>query len=120
MTRDMDLVRQILLAMAACEHGFAPDPLTIVGYDQETVGHHVWLMEQGGLVTAAQITAQEDPSPTALPESITWDGHEFLDAVGNETVWVKLKAELKDRGLTLPFSLLQDLAVKIAAKLAGL
>jgi hypothetical protein len=37
----------------------------------------------------------------------------------NETVWLKQKAELKDRGLTLPFSILQDLAVKIAAKLAG-
>ena len=120
MKRDPELVRAILLAMEAAPHGYAPEPFTIPGYDQETIGHHVWLMHQGGLVTAAVITAQQDPSPTALPEAITWKGHEFLDAVRNDTVWRKVKAELKDKGVTVPFSVLQTLALKIVEKLAGL
>jgi hypothetical protein len=120
MKRDMDLVRAILIAMAAHPHGFAPADFTVAGYDDETIGHHVWLMEQGGLVTAADVTAFENGSPTAIPQSVTWDGHEWLALVRNETVWLKLKAELKDKGLTLPFSLLSALALKIASKLAGL
>jgi hypothetical protein len=40
--------------------------------------------------------------------------------VRNDKVWRRLKAELKDRGISLPFSLLQALALKIAASLAGL
>jgi hypothetical protein len=118
--RNIDLVRAILLAMEADAAGFARDPFTVAGYDQETIQHHVWLMEQGGLVTASDVTAQGDASPLALPGAITWKGHDFLDTVRNDTVWRKLKAELKDRGLSLPFSLLQALALKIAASLAGL
>jgi hypothetical protein len=118
--RNIDLVRAILLALEAHESGFAPDPFTVAGYDQETIQHHVWLMAQGDLVTAHDVTAQGDASPVALPGSITWAGHDFLDTVRNDKVWRKLKAELKDRGLSLPFSLLQALALKIAASLAGL
>jgi hypothetical protein len=120
MKRDLELVRKILLAMEAHQHGFAPTPFTIAGYDQDVIEHHVWLMDQGGLITALDTTASQEPSPTALPQSITWDGHEFLDAVRNDKVWLKLKAEMKDKGLSLPFSLLQSLALKFVATLAGL
>jgi len=120
MKRDLELVRKILLAMEAYQHGFAPEPFTVDGYDQGVIEHHVWLMEQGGLITASDKSSLQDPSATAIAESITWEGHEFLDAVRNDKVWSKLKAEMKDRGIALPFSLLQSLALKIAATLAGL
>jgi hypothetical protein len=96
--------------------GFAPEPFTVTGYDQDVIGHHVWLMEQGGLVTANEVTSQGDASPTALPGAITWQGHEFLETVRTEKVWLKVKTELKDRGISLPFALIQELAMKIAAK----
>src|SRR5580704_6518329 len=120
MKRDMDLVRKILLAMEAHAAGYAPTPFTIAGYEQEVINHHVYLMSQGELVTAVVTTAMGDASPGALPLTITWTGHDFLDTVRNDTVWAKVKTELKDRGITLPFSLLQALAIKIAASLAGL
>jgi hypothetical protein len=120
MHRDMDLVRQILLAMEAYEHGFAAARFTIAGYDQEIIGHHVWLMAQGQLITAAPVTAQGDLSPIALPEAITWAGHDFLDAVRDDQVWSTVKAVQRDKGLTLPFALLQDLALKILAAHVGL
>jgi len=120
MKRDMDLVRKILLALEAYEHGWAPSEFTIAGYDQEVIGHHVWLMEQGDLLTASDTTVQRDGSPVALPGTITWAGHDFLAAVRNETVWAKLKIVLKDKGLSLPFALLQELALKILKGQIGL
>jgi len=120
MHRDMELVRKILLAMEAHASGFAPTPFTIAGYDQDVIGHHIWLMEQGQLITASDVTSQGDASPTALPGSITWKGHDFLNTVRTEKVWLKLKAEMKDKGVSLPFVLIQELAIKIAAKAAGL
>lgn len=120
MKRDMDLVRKILLAMDAYEHGFAPHDLTIPGYDQDVIGHHVWLMAEGKLVTAATITATNSLSPIALPRTITWKGHDFLDAVRNESVWSKVKTQLKDHAISVPFALLQDLALKILAAHVGL
>jgi hypothetical protein len=120
MKRDMDLVRKILLAMDAHEHGFAPAGFTIAGYDQDVIGHHVWLMEQGKLLTAATTTAYGGPSPTAVPLTITWAGHDFLDAVRNDSIWSKVKTQLKDHAITVPFALLQDLALKILAAHVGL
>jgi len=120
MKRNMELVRLILLAMDKHEHGFAPPDFTIAGYDQEVIGHHVWLMAQGDLITAVVTTAMGDPSPVAMPVTITWTGHDFLEAVRNDTVWSKVKTQLKDRGISLPFSLLQDLALKILAAHVGL
>lgn len=120
MKRDLELVRKILLAMEAYEHGFAPADFTVAGYDQAVIGHHVWLMAQGELVTAVPSTTFADASPIALAQSITWKGHEFLATARNEKVWSKVRTELKDRGLSLPFALVQDLALKIAASLAGL
>jgi Hypothetical protein (DUF2513) len=119
MKRDMELVRKILLAMEASAHGFAPPDLAIADYDQEVIGHHVWLMEQGDLVTAAATTVYSDLSPVALPATITWAGHNFLAAVRDETVWAKVKTVLKDRGLSLPFTVLQELAIKILTAQVG-
>jgi hypothetical protein len=120
MRRDMELVRKILLALEASEHGDAPNDFTVVGYDQEVIGHHVWLMEQGDLLTASATTVQRDGSPVALPGTITWAGHDFLAAVRNDSVWTKVKTILKDKGISLPFALLQELALKILKGQIGL
>jgi hypothetical protein len=119
MKRDMDLVRQILLAMDAHTHGFAPAPFTIAGYDQDVIGHHIWLMEQGHLITAVATTGMSDPSPVAIPLTITWVGHDFLDTVRNDSVWTKVKIQLKDHAITVPFAVLQALALKILAAHLG-
>jgi hypothetical protein len=114
MKRDMDLVRKILLAMETDQ------PVLIPDYDPAVVWHHVWLMAQGHLVTAATSTTQGDAYPVALPVSITSAGHDFLDTVRDDEVWWRIKAEQRDKGLSLPFTLLQQLALKILAAHVGL
>ena len=47
MKRDMDLVRAILLALEAHPTGFAPADFTIRRYDEDMIGHHLWLMRRG-------------------------------------------------------------------------
>jgi hypothetical protein len=47
-------------------------------------------------------------------------GHDFLDAVRNHTVWSKVKAHKKERAVSLPFSLVQELAVKVMRSIANL
>jgi hypothetical protein len=65
-------------------------------------------------LTADDVTSQGDHSPISIPGAITWKGHDFIDTVRTEKVWSKVKTELKNRAITLPFSLVQDLAIKIA------
>jgi hypothetical protein len=87
MMRDMELIRKILLVLEEAPTGYAPSDLKVDGYDEETVGHHVHLMGQGGLLDVIDVSAQQDSSPTALPLSITWKGHEFIASAKEPAVW---------------------------------
>ncbi len=84
MKRDMDLVREILMVCADHEHGRAPRDLAIDGYSEEQIGHHAYLMMQAGLVEAADVTTMGSESPEAVVTSVTWAGHEFLEASRDE------------------------------------
>src|SRR3990170_5270158 len=91
MKRDMDLVRKILMVCADHPHGFAPRELKIEGYSEEQIGDHVYLMTQAGLVKGADVTTRGSDSPEAVVSSITWEGHEFLEASRDEGLWSKAK-----------------------------
>lgn len=82
MEREMELVRKILLTLAEHPHGHAPKQLVIEGYDDETIGYHVFLMGQGDLLDVAVVTGLSSPSPVAIPVSITWKGYEFSTLSG--------------------------------------
>jgi hypothetical protein len=123
MKRDMDLVRKILLACADHEHGYAPGNLAIKGYSEEQIGHHVYLMMQAGLVKGGDVTGAEDPSPQAVLGSVTWAGHEFLEASRDEGRWSKAKQAAGSTGgmvLDVLKSVLVEMATVAAKKAAGL
>jgi uncharacterized protein DUF2513 len=115
MTRDMDLVRKILLAMEAEPGGYAPQGLAIEGYDEHTIGHHCWLMNQAELIIADDVTSQGDNAPTAIPTTITWHGHEFIAATREPSIWNRALAITKRAGgATFPvlMKVLTDLALE--------
>jgi hypothetical protein len=113
MTRDMELVRKILLALEAEPTGYAPQGFTVEGYDDETIGHHVRLMGQGGLLEVVEISAQQDSSPTALPQSITWEGHEFIASAKEPAVW-KRGLELSKKAGSAAFPVLMKALTEAA------
>src|SRR5579863_3391941 len=89
MERNMDLVRDILIALEKHEHGFAPNPLELPGYTAEQIGFHAHLMIQGGLVTGIEVTSVNSPSPIAIATSLTWEGYEFLSMTESQGNWQK-------------------------------
>ena len=91
MKRDMDLIRQMLLALEAHPHGFAPDKIEIDGYTQEEIGYHAYLLGQAGLAEVVNITCNESDSPEALVRKLTWAGHEFLDSAREKETWNQAK-----------------------------
>jgi len=94
----MDLVRKIVLAIEDHEHGFAPDNFAVEGYSTEQVDYHVYVMKQGRLLDATDVTGFGDLSPRALPRSLRWAGHEFADAARNEGVWNRAKTLVAKAG----------------------
>ena len=67
----------------------------------------------GGAALALSIDtgAIGDHGPSAMITSVTWDGHDFLDATKDNTVWEKAKKKILSPGLSFSFDLLKDLLV---------
>lgn len=116
MKRDMDLVRKILLDLEKHEHGRAPSQLEIEGYSQEQIGYHVHLMDEASLLRAADVTHRQSPSPQATPISLTWEGHEFLDAARDPSRWRSALDIAREKGGALTFEILKAVLVDLARR----
>lgn len=120
MKRDMDLVRQILLDATSKDEGYANDNPELEGYTEDQIGHHIYLMQQAGLVEAADTSAMGSTSPTAILISVTWKGHDFIEAARNNTVWAQAKEKAKSVGGSLTFDLMKELLVSTTRSQLGL
>lgn len=120
MKRDMSLVRDILLWMEKQEHGYADGQPQIEGYSEEEIGYHLYLMGQAGLVSVGDTTTLGSKSPRAYIESMTWFGHEFLDASNDEKIWKKAKENLLKPAATVSFEVLLEWLKSEALKKIGL
>jgi Hypothetical protein (DUF2513) len=111
MKRDLELIRTILMEVEQNNQPLRPIKIEAHGYSPDEVSYHVWQLYDAGYVTA------EDRSHLAgmvwLPKSLTWEGHNFLDATRNDGIWRQVKARLKDKGLDAPLSVIQELATKL-------
>jgi hypothetical protein len=117
MKRDLDLVRKILFEVEKSPTPWGWVNLQIPGYSDEEISYHVKLLADAGLVQAKDLssTAGFSWKPTAL----TWEGHEFLDAARNETVWNRTKEEVKQKGGAVSFEVLKHLLIKGVSALFG-
>jgi hypothetical protein len=116
MKRDMDLVRQILLALESEPDGSTGSELTIDGYSDAQVGYHVLIMMEAGLLVGAETTSFGS-GPEAIASRLTWEGHEFLDAAREPSRWEQAKKLLgKAGGASFPVwvKVLTEMAVKAA------
>jgi hypothetical protein len=108
MQRDMDLIRKILIAMQESDRGIAPH-ISVEGYSDEQIGHHVWLLGDAGLIEATEVTHTGSRSRCSLPVSLNWSGHEFLDSARDERIWSKAKKMAATVGGTLSLALMKQL-----------
>lgn len=110
MKRDMDLIRKVLLKIEEKEDDSSLLHVEVEGYDQENVDYHVRKLHSAKLIYAIY----GDGNPYAT--DITWEGHEFLDNVKNESVWKKTKDVVVKNGGTASFAIVTELAKELALK----
>ena len=91
MKRDLDLIRYILReaesksASGTSHFEIAPPE----GTSLVTLLGHVDLMIDAGFVRGAY---SDVSTRRCFVERLTWAGHEFLDAAGDDSVWAKAKS----------------------------
>lgn len=120
MKRDMNLIRSMLLAVEASDTGWAPDRLTIEGYDPKVVGYHSYLIVQSGLCEGIDITGAESIGPEAVLTKLTWAGHEFLDAARDETRWRKAMSITAKSAGTITIGALTQLLTSLMMQSLGI
>ena len=78
-------------------------------------------MFEAGLISLFDKPISTFSSPTRyLAASLTWEGHEFLEASKNETIWKKANNLIKDKGLGLGYDILKGLLIQESLKVVGL
>ncbi|WP_051882328.1 DUF2513 domain-containing protein [Parvularcula oceani] len=96
MKRNMDLVRQLLLAIEA-QGPIARGMPNIDGYARDEIDHHLTLLRQAGFLPQIERPRQSELPVRGLarrvsdPVELTWKGHDFLDTIHDEGVWSSTK-----------------------------
>lgn len=103
MKRDMDLVRKILLEIEKNCVSTAITNLYIDGYDMETVAYHCKILYEAGLIFNYKPFYADNRLYSFSVGSLTWDGHDYLDKVRDNTIWEKTKNTITQKGLPLVF-----------------
>lgn len=99
MKRNMDLIRLQLLQLEGEQVDLSP-------YSEDDLTYNMAQIIDAGLAYGEVIREGGFPVTTSAFH-LTWAGHEFLDAARNETVWNKVKGQLKDKGVSWSFELLK-------------
>lgn len=88
MKRDMDLARRILFEVELA--GTYRDKLTLHldDYSSEQISYHTLLLSEAGLI---EMEASSRHTAEFKPKRLTWEGHEFLDAVREDKRWHEVK-----------------------------
>jgi hypothetical protein len=121
MKRDMDLAREILEQVEEKSQGIGSVRLEIPDHSENEIGYHVMLLGEAGLLVAKELGDTGDTGWEGwVALKMTWEGHEFLDAIRNDTVWNKVKEVAKEKGGGLTFEVIKALALKFASSLFGL
>ncbi len=116
MKRNWDTIRDILTRLE--EHNSEEDWLNLSNFSQDKqseISYHMELLIEAGLVNG-QMSEEFGSGPEDFfATRLTWDGHEFLDAIRNDTVWQKTKKSFINKGLSMTFDLVKSVASDVAA-----
>jgi hypothetical protein len=94
MKRDMDLVRSILFLLEERSRSASiqPEAFPIEGSSAFEIQYHVNLLYQAGFINGEPTrSSTSDRLISVLPFDLTWQGHEFLEAVRDPEIWRRAK-----------------------------
>jgi hypothetical protein len=103
MKRDMELIREILIAAEAHD---SSNPC--LAYEDPSSAYQIALIKEAGLVEAV-IRKDENGLPSgAVVVRLTWAGHDFLDSARDSKIWKLAKEHVIKPGMSWSFSILVE------------
>ncbi len=122
MQRNMELVRDLLVKIEedTSKGGFSFVAEEGYKFTNDEIEYHLELMINAGLIDG-KVFHTFDGAIIDI-KSLTWQGHDFLDAARNDKVWEKAEATAQDKGMdlsSLPLDIVKDLLVESTKALLG-
>ena len=108
MRRDLELIRSLLHALEAKAEPLLPAQPRLDGYEATEISYHIMLLHQAGLLLGEDTELAVDRAPWHA-YSLTWEGHEFLDAARPEDVWLEILERVEQAGGGFTFALLTEM-----------
>lgn len=115
MKRDMDLVRLILLKIEEDYVSTALYDLKIDGYDKETIAYHCKILHEAGFISDYSAKYASNELYLFGVGSLTWEGHELLDKVRDNSRWANIKSIIKGKALPFSIDVLKSVATTLIA-----
>lgn len=119
MKRDNDLIRDILLKVEDASQPLTLDTLEIEDFESGPVAYHVQLLDEAGYIHAI-FNWGDDIIQQAIIERLTWQGHEFLDSVRDDTTWSHTKSTIASTVGSASFEVVKALATSFTLRALGL
>lgn len=116
MKRDMDLIRTIMLSIEDRDD-LEPREVTIDGVDKKVLVRHVEMLMSEGFVEGRKRESVGRPLPQILVRDLSWDGHEFLGALRNDTVFAKMKDAISAQEMAgIPLKVVYSVALDLTER----
>lgn len=118
MKRDMELIRMVMLEAEKTE-----DPNQLIdpkfeGRTETEISYHIALLDDAGLLHGQDRTAIGVFRWSA--GTLTWAGHEFVEAIRDDDVWKEALAVTAKSGAGTNFDMLRKALTRVLEKRAGL
>ena len=118
MKRDMELIRQVLLAAEKNEDPYELIDPKFEGRNEIAISYHIALADDAGLLHGHDRSAIGVFRWSA--GLLTWEGHEFVEAARDDTVWKEALAITGKSGDGVVFEILKKALMQVLEKRAGL
>lgn len=118
MKRNWETIRELLTKVEECT--LPTDIVRLDNFPPERaaeVSYHMALLIEANLVNGQVIQTIGPSIKDFFAHRLTWEGHEFLDAIRSDTVWQKTKKSFVDQGVPMTFDLVKAVAKEAAVSL---
>ena len=118
MKRDFNLIREILLDIEKREGDSWSSAINVDGYPSNQITYHIKMLCDKGLIECKDISTLQGTN--FLMKNLTFEGHDFLDAIREKAVWNKTCKYIKDKGGAFTLDIIKEVAMLVVRDNLGL
>ncbi len=119
MKRNMDLIRELLLAIEK-QHEYGPIyGLTVPGYSTNEIAYHCQLLYEHGFIDSYDNLSGDEEVQDIAVGGLTWEGADYLETVRDISRWGKVKTTMKEKGIPLTVDFVKETVNAMVAAIIG-